>query len=384
MFRHQFLFEPLTSHAWNQVRTQKVFNPKNHGIHLYKKSGNQRIENHELKEHNGQIIDQVILQPTETNSTTWSARPNELIGLDCQRWSNDHIPRETIHLPTSQRPDLPDPVETLKATTSTQDPTGCTHIPSGTIDLPQQLKGPKLRKRGRRAGLQTRAKERGFKSPLPTILLANIQSIENKLDEIKSRLSVQRELRDCCVLCFTETWLTRATPDCTLQPEGFSIHRMDRSPAMGKARGGGVCLLINTSWCSDVVNLVSYCSLHLEYLMVKCCPPCLPQEFTSAIIIAVYIPPDAEVKNALHEIYITTNSLEMEYPEALFIVIGDFNQANLTNVLPKYHQHITCPTRGPDILDHCYTTIKDAYRSIPRQYFGMSDRNAVLLLPTCK
>ncbi|GCC29920.1 hypothetical protein chiPu_0008364 [Chiloscyllium punctatum] len=73
MFRHQFLFEPLTSHAWNQDRTQKVLNPKNHGVHLYKKSGNQRIENHELKEHNGQIIGQEILQPTETNSTTWSA-----------------------------------------------------------------------------------------------------------------------------------------------------------------------------------------------------------------------------------------------------------------------------------------------------------------------
>ncbi|XP_048465357.1 uncharacterized protein LOC109913067 isoform X1 [Rhincodon typus] len=384
MSRHQFLFEPITCHAWNQDRTQIAFNPSNFGVPVYKKNGNQRLENHELKEHNGQITGLEILRPTRTTSSTWSARPNEPMGLDCQRWSNNHVPTETIHLQASQRPDLPDPIDLLKAATIVQDPTGHNHVPSGTADLPQQLKGPKPRKRGRRAGLQTRAKERGFKSPLPTILLANIQAIENKLDELKSRLTVQRELRDCCVLCFTETWLTRATPDSILQPEGFSIHRMDRSAALGKGTGGGVCLLINNSWCLDVVNLVSYCSLHLEYLMVKCCPPYLPQEFTSAIITAVYIPPDAEVKNALHEICITTNSLEMEYPEALFIVIGNFNQANLTSVLPKYHQHITCPTKGPDILDHCYTTIKDAYRSKPRQYFGISDRNAVLLLPTCK
>eukprot|EP00061_Rhincodon_typus_P011444 g36456.t1 len=44
---------------------------------------------------------------------------------------------------------------------------------------------------------------------------------------IRSRLTYQRELRDCCVLCFMETWLTPAIPDCTLQADGFSMHRMD-------------------------------------------------------------------------------------------------------------------------------------------------------------
>eukprot|EP00061_Rhincodon_typus_P006064 g26302.t1 len=52
--------------------------------------------------------------------------------------------------------------------------------------------------------------------------------------------------------------------------------------------------------------------------------------------------------------------------------------------MPKYDQLISCPTRGPNILHHCYTTIKDAYRSIPRSHLGKSDHSAVFLLPAYK
>eukprot|EP00061_Rhincodon_typus_P009385 g32854.t1 len=84
------------------------------------------------------------------------------------------------------------------------------------------------------------------------------------------------------------------------------------------------------------------------------------------------------------EIYTVTNTLETKFPEALLIVAGDFNQVNLMQVMPKYHQHISCPIRGPNILDHCYTTIKVAYHSIPRPHFRQSDHGAVFLLPACK
>eukprot|EP00061_Rhincodon_typus_P011283 g36188.t1 len=104
----------------------------------------------------------------------------------------------------------------------------------------------------------------------------------------------------------------------------------------------------------------------------------------STILTAVYIPPHADVKNALDEIYTTTNTLEIKFPEALFIMAGHFNQANLKQVMQNYHQHISCPIRGPNILDHCYTTIKVTYHSIPRPHFGKSDHSTVFLFPAYK
>eukprot|EP00061_Rhincodon_typus_P006653 g27516.t1 len=190
------------------------------------------------------------------------------------------------------------------------------------------------------------------------------------MDELRFRLIYQRELRDCCVLCFTETWLTPVIPDCALQADRFSIHHMEDTASLDKVKGEGTCFLINTSWCSDVATLPIHCCPDPEYLSVKCCP--------------CYIPPHVDVKNALDLIYTGTNTLETKFPESLFIVASNFKQANHKQVMPKYHQHISCPTRELNILDHCCTTTKDAYRSIPCPHFGKSDHSAVFLLPVYK
>ena len=75
---------------------------------------------------------------------------------------------------------------------------------------------------------------------------------------------------------------------------------------------------------------------------------------------------------------------ENSNPTALSIITGDFNQANLRSVLPNYHQLITCATRGSKTLDHCYCTIKGAYKSIQRGNLGNSDHSTVLLIPAYK
>ncbi len=71
-----------------------------------------------------------------------------------------------------------------------------------------------------------------------------------------------------------------------------------------------------------------------------------------------------------------------QHPDSVLIILGDFNKANLSRELPKYRQHITCPTRDSKILDHCYTAIKDAYHSVPRAALGLSDHCLVHLIPT--
>ena len=48
----------------------------------------------------------------------------------------------------------------------------------------------RLRKRGKRSGLLVRLRRRAHRAPLPSILLANVQSLDNKVDEIRARVAV--------------------------------------------------------------------------------------------------------------------------------------------------------------------------------------------------
>ena len=80
--------------------------------------------------------------------------------------------------------------------------------------------------------------------------------------------------------------------------------------------------------------------------MLKCRPFYLPREFTSTIVTAAYIPPDANAAFAMKELHNAISKQQTLTPEAAFIVAGDFNHSNLKSVLPKFRQHVSCPTRG--------------------------------------
>ncbi len=82
------------------------------------------------------------------------------------------------------------------------------------------LNNPRRRRkhRGRRAGIRNRLRIRAHSPPLQSILLANVQSLENKMDDLRARISFQRDIRDCNILCLTETWLTPTVPDTAVTP----------------------------------------------------------------------------------------------------------------------------------------------------------------------
>ncbi len=91
--------------------------------------------------------------------------------------------------------------------------------------------------RGRRAGIRNRLRKRAHSPPLPSILLATVQSLENKMDDLRARISFQRDIRDCNIFCLTETWLTPMVPDTAVTPsDNFSVLRMDRSAEAGKTK----------------------------------------------------------------------------------------------------------------------------------------------------
>lgn len=54
--------------------------------------------------------------------------------------------------------------------------------------------------------------------PLLSILLANVQSLENKLEDLRARVNFQRDILTCNILCFTKIWLNPAMTDHAIQP----------------------------------------------------------------------------------------------------------------------------------------------------------------------
>ncbi len=95
----------------------------------------------------------------------------------------------------------------------------------------------------------------------------------------------------------------------------------------------------------------------------------------------LYPPPQANTDQALKELYRNISEQETAHPDAAFVVTGDFNKANFRTLAPKYFQHVTINTRGDRTLDHCDSSFRDAYKSLPRPPFGKSDHSSVLLLP---
>nr|BAB83841.1 ReO_6 [Oryzias latipes] len=241
----------------------------------------------------------------------------------------------------------------------------------------------KRRQRGKRAGALVKRRQRGLRTALPAIHLGNVRSLANKVDELLLLLNKNSDFRCSSALCFTETWLSEQIPDSALHLPGFQLHRADRNTALsGKSKGGGTCFYINEGWCTDVTVLKKTCSPQLESFFINCRPFYSPREFSSFVLVGVYIPPQACVTEALQQLADQITEVERNHPDSLVITLGDFNRANLKAEIPKYKQHVTCPTRGLNILDHCYTTITDAYHSVSRAALGLSDHCLVYLIPT--
>ncbi|CAM4639073.1 unnamed protein product [Leuciscus chuanchicus] len=94
--------------------------------------------------------------------------------------------------------------------------------------------GPTARKRGRRGGVRQRLRRQGYRRiPLPTVILANVQSLRNKVDELQANVKFLTEYSSACLLAFTETWLKEHDLQSDLEIDGFGVpYRLDRDPAV--------------------------------------------------------------------------------------------------------------------------------------------------------
>ncbi|KAK1793638.1 hypothetical protein P4O66_012012 [Electrophorus voltai] len=220
--------------------------------------------------------------------------------------------------------------------------------PRWPMEILRENKGRDARKRprGKRAGIRNKLRARAHRAPLLSILLANVQSLANKLDDLQARIMFQLDIRDCN-LCFTESWLNPVVPSHAIEPaEFFLVHYMDRTADSGKSRGGGVCMMVNNSWCNNA-NV-------------------------------------ANMDTALCELHEALTQFQAQHGDAALIVVGDFNSANLKHAVPNLYQHVTFPTRGNRTLDHCYTPYKDSHKALAHPPFGKSDHASIFLIPKYK
>ncbi len=147
-----------------------------------------------------------------------------------------------------------------------------------------------------------------------------------------------------------------------------------------KTRGCGL-FYINEGWCTDVTVLKKMFWPNLEADFINCKPFYSLPEF-SFILVSVYTAPDVRVSVALELLAGQITHTDQYYADSFIIVLSE---ANLTRELPKYRQHITCPTKDTNILDHCCTVLKDAYHSVPRValrlsiFYRPASRNLILL-----
>lgn len=172
----------------------------------------------------------------------------------------------------------------------------------------------------------------GNRPPLPSVILVNVHSLDDKVDELRGRVTFQSGTKSCNIIVLTETWLGRSTADSATVPEGLSIHRQDPTIVSSKSKMGGVCFIFMAF------------SPNLEQLMIRCRPYYQVGRsgitFTSVVLTVVYAPPLFNASQALDKLYGVVKRNETSLPEAAFIVARDFNGTNLWKVLPRYHQHI--------------------------------------------
>lgn len=70
------------------------------------------------------------------------------------------------------------------------------------LDIPVEIR---RRRRGCRAGVKRHKRNRQYKPCLPSVIMGNVRSLPNKLEELTSQTRLYTEYRQRSIMCFAET-----------------------------------------------------------------------------------------------------------------------------------------------------------------------------------
>lgn len=152
-------------------------------------------------------------------------------------------------------------------------------------NLPKSIQRP--RQRGKRRG-RNRKRTNHRKLPLPSIILANARSINNKVDELDALVKFHHAYKNASAIAITETWLSDKIADSHISIDGFNLFRADRDTnTTNKSCGGGCLWLIKKEWCTNTTVHRRFLSSDLELLHIKCRPHYLPREINVLNLFAI-------------------------------------------------------------------------------------------------
>jgi hypothetical protein len=129
---------------------------------------------------------------------------------------------------------------TWRSGTERQETQEYIHTP-GKLDLiPEADTKQRCHRRGRRSRLLVRLRRR-----------VKVQSLDNKVDEIRARFAFQRDIRDCNILCFTEHGSLGICCQSRYRHRIYScIALTETNISLVRRRAWVYALMINDSWCN--------------------------------------------------------------------------------------------------------------------------------------
>ena len=213
--------------------------------------------------------------------------------------------------------------------------------------------------------------------PFPNIVLSNVQSLGNKVDEI----SVLMKRRTPDIAVFTETWLNDTYEDSAIKMENYATIRKDRT----NGRGGGVVCYTRDLYSFSVIGeleVPSLNSLRSELLCVF-----IAELFLFVIIIyhPLWNDNDAD-SQAISCIVDIVDFPFVTYSRNVRILLcGDFNDlrhryselSSLTNL----HSVVKFPTRCDNVLDQISVNFATSQSATKLPPIGCSDHCVVSWSP---
>lgn len=219
---------------------------------------------------------------------------------------------------------------------------------------------------------QSRPSQNNFYD-LPSILLANVRSVLNKLDDIYATIHFCK----AHIFAATETWLHDGIENGILKFPNYIHYRQDRR----SRRGGGVCV-----W-THVSIVINHLTPRNELDFIEAVWLSLPS--SKLIFVCLYIPPDIALtqKYAIDE-YITSNCdyfLSSLYDFDL-IICGDFNRFDSNSIVNHLDlvNLVKEPTRNLAMLDYLFVSynLLTNYKVEVSSPIANSDHNCVHATPT--